>query len=93
MSLSRGRNKRAVWRITSRPFHGAHFAPFPEALVETPILAGSPIGGLVLDPFMGVGTTALVAQRLGRHFVGIELNGEYITLAKGRLKPRRSAAG
>jgi DNA modification methylase len=80
-----GRNMRAVWTIPSRAFRGAHFATFPEALVETPIRAGSPEGGLVLDPFMGSGTTAVVARRLGRHSLGIELNPAYIELAKERL--------
>lgn len=80
-----GRNKRTVWTIPTGGYKGAHFAVFPPALIETPIRAGSPPGGVVLDPFMGSGTTAQVARDLGRHFVGIELNPEYIALAKKRL--------
>jgi DNA modification methylase len=83
--LTRGRNKRCVWRITTRPFRGEHYAVFPEALIETPIKAGCPVGGVVLDPFMGSGTTALVARRLHRRFIGIELNKGYIRMAKARL--------
>jgi DNA modification methylase len=62
-----------------------HFAPFPEELCERPIMASSPPGGIVLDPFMGSGTTAVVARRLGRRFLGIDLSGEYVDLAKQRL--------
>ena len=79
------RNKRAVWTIPIKPFSEAHFAVFPEGLVQTPILAGCPVNGLVLDPFMGAGTTALVAKKLQRRFVGIELNKEYIKIAYKRL--------
>lgn len=143
----RGRNKRCVWKISTRPFRGSHFAVFPEDLVETPIKAGCPEfvctkcgkarepiiksqfkqhslgatsgqywkvrnfkgdntvrnssakigytdcgcnagfkGGVVLDPFMGSGTTAAVAKRLGRNYVGIELNPKYIEMAKRRIK-------
>lgn len=81
-----GRNKRCVWRISTRPFRGAHFAVFPEELVEIPIKAGCPKNGLVLDPFMGSGTTAVVAKRLGRNYIGIELNPKYIEMAKRRIK-------
>jgi site-specific DNA-methyltransferase (adenine-specific) len=63
-----------------------HFAPFPEQLCERPILASSPAGGVVLDPFMGSGTTAVVARRLGRRFLGIDLSAEYVALAKQRLE-------
>lgn len=80
-----GRNKRTVWRISPKPFKEAHFAVFPEALVEIPIKAGCPPGGVVLDPFMGAGTTALVAQKLNRNYLGIELNPEYIKIAEKRL--------
>lgn len=83
--LARGRNQRAVWRIGVRPFRGGHFAVFPEALAETPIRAGCPPGGVVLDPFVGSGTTALVVRRLGRKFVGIDLNPKYVRLAKSRI--------
>ena len=83
--LKTGRNKRAVWTIGTGRFSGNHFAVFPERLIETPILAGSPENGIVLDPFMGSGTTAIVAQRLKRRFIGIELNSEYIRMAKQRI--------
>ena len=63
----------------------AHFATFPEALIEPCVLAGCPVGGLVLDPFAGSGTTLAVAKRLGRRGVGIELNPAYITLAERRI--------
>lgn len=82
----RGRNKRSVWTIPTRPFKGAHFATFPEELIEPMILAGCREGGVVLDPFMGSGTTALVARRLGRHYVGCELNPEYARIAEERLR-------
>jgi len=83
--LARGRNKRCVWRISPRPFYGGHFAVYPEALIETPILAGCPEGGIVLDPFSGSGTTALVARRLRRRFIGIDLNPEYVRMSRERL--------
>lgn len=78
------RNKRSVWTVTTKPFSGAHFATFPPALIEPCILAGARTGDVVLDPFMGAGTVAHVAQRLGRQWVGIELNPEYIKLQKPR---------
>lgn len=85
--LERGRrNKRSVWRISTSNFSGNHFAAFPGKLIETPIRAGCPKGGIVLDPFAGSGTTAIVAQELGRNFIGIELNPEYVKLAKTQLK-------
>ena len=83
--LRHGRNKRSVWRISVRPFRGEHYAVYPPALIETPIKAGCPEGGIVLDPFMGSGTTALVARQLGRRFIGIDLNPEYVRLARQRL--------
>jgi DNA modification methylase len=83
--LLHGRNKRSVWRIAVRPSRGKHFAVFPPELIETPIKAGCPKGGVVLDPFMGSGTTALVARRMSRHFIGIELNPDYVRLARQRL--------
>ena len=81
---SRGRNKRAVWTIPTAPFSGAHFATFPRALVEPCILAGSRAGDIVLDPFMGSGTTAEVATRFGREFLGCELNPKYVELHEMR---------
>ena len=75
----------SVFRISTRPFRGEHFAVYPPALIETPIKAGCPEGGVVLDPFMGSGTTALVARQFGRNFIGIELNPDYVRLARRRL--------
>jgi site-specific DNA-methyltransferase (adenine-specific) len=80
-----GRNKRTVWSIPLSKFRGAHFAVFPESLVETCLRAGSPPGGLVLDPFSGSGTTAVVARRLGRDYVGIDCVAEYCEMARQRL--------
>ena len=80
------RNKRSVWTVTTRPFKGAHFATFPPALIEPCILAGSPRGGVVLDPFFGAGTTGLVAQRHGRRWIGCELNPEYAEIAQTRIE-------
>ena len=79
-----GRNKRCVWTIGTRNFSGNHFAVFPQQLIETPILAGCPKGGIVCDPFFGTGTTGLAARKLGRHFIGIELKPEYVRLARQR---------
>lgn len=83
--LERGRNKRCVWRVPTGQFTGNHFAVFPEKLVETPVLAGCPKDGIVLDPFVGSGTTAIVAKRLGRRFIGVELNSAYAKMAKRRM--------
>lgn len=83
---SQGRNKRTVWRITTEISHEKHYAPYPQKLIETPIEAGCPPGGVVLDPFLGSGTTALVARRLGRHYIGIEPNPEYVAIARSRLE-------
>jgi DNA modification methylase len=80
------RNKRSVWEIATQPFHEAHFATFPPALIEPCILAGCPKGGTVLDPFGGAGTTGLVADRLGRNAILIELNPEYADMAERRIK-------
>ncbi len=82
-----GRNKRAVWKITTKPYKEAHFATYPEELCETPIKAGCPINGIVLDPFFGSGTTGLVALKQNKRFIGIELNPKYIDIANKRLKP------
>lgn len=79
------RNKRSVWTIATQPFKEAHFATFPPALVEPCILAGSPVGGMVLDPFGGAGTTGLVADRLQRDAILIELNAEYAAIARRRV--------
>lgn len=85
-NLYKGRNKRCVWNIPTRPFKGAHFAVFPEELVEIPIKAGCPEGGIVMDIFMGSGTTGVVAKRLERNYIGIELNPEYIKIANERIE-------
>jgi DNA modification methylase len=81
-----GRNKRTVWTIATEPYEGAHFATMPEALIEPCILAGCPVGGLVLDPFLGSGTVGAVAERLGRRWVGCDL--VYHDLAKERTAQR-----
>jgi site-specific DNA-methyltransferase (adenine-specific) len=87
-----GRNKRTVWSIPLSKFRDAHFAVFPESLVETCVLAGSPPGGLVLDPFMGSGTVCVVARRLGRAYLGIDCVPEYCAMAQRRLaQPVRPA--
>ena len=80
-----GHNKRSVWTINTNPYPEAHFATFPEQLVEPCILAGCPQDGVVLDPFAGSGTTLAVAQRLGRKAIGVELSTEYTELAASRL--------
>jgi DNA modification methylase len=79
------RNRRSVWSINTKPYKGAHFAVFPEALIEPCILAGSAPGDIVLDPFMGSGTTAAVALRLGRQYIGCELNPDYEALQIERI--------
>lgn len=80
------RRKRTVWRVAPSPLKEAHFAVFPEKLIVPMLLAGSPEGGTVLDPFAGAGTTAIAALRNGRNFVGIELNADYIEIARERLE-------
>jgi DNA modification methylase len=79
------RNIRSVWDIPVQPFRGAHFATFPPRLIETPIKAGCPENGIVLDIFFGAGTTGLVAKKLNRNYLGIEINPEYIEIAKERI--------
>ena len=80
-------NKRSVWTVNTHSYSEAHFATFPEELIIPCIKAGCPEGGVVLDPFMGAGTTALVALKLNRKFIGIELNSEYCDMAENRIKP------
>jgi DNA modification methylase len=80
-----GANKRSVWTVTTKPFSEAHFATFPEDLIVDCIKAGCPEDGIVLDPFMGAGTTALVASKLNRNFIVFELNPDYIEVIKKRL--------
>ena len=78
------RNKRSVWKMNTSSVKDAHFATFPIELPITCIKAGCPEGGIVLDPFFGSGTTGIAAQELSRHWVGIELNPEYIEIAERR---------
>lgn len=84
------KNKRDVWSVNTAGFRGAHFAVFPEALVEPCILAGSRPGGIVLDPFFGSGTAGVVAVREGRDFIGIELNPEYAEMGRARILAQRN---
>lgn len=79
------RNKRTVWTVATHPYSDAHFACFPPKLIEPCILAGCQIGGTVLDPFSGSGTTGMVALRHGRKYIGIELNPEYVAMSKRRI--------
>lgn len=83
------RNKRTVWTIATKPFDEAHFATFPPELPELCIKAGCPVGGTVLDPFSGAGTTCLVADRLQRNGIGIELNPEYAAMSQRRIAADR----
>jgi len=84
------RNKRSVWEVATQPYSESHFATFPEKLIEPCVLAGCPKMGIVFDPFMGSGTTALVACKLNRQFTGIELNPEYIKMAEKRVDAERA---
>jgi DNA modification methylase len=79
------RNKRSVWTVNTKPYKEAHFATYPEALILPCILAGCPVGGTVLDPFNGAGTTGLVSQKNNRNYIGIDINPEYIKLTEKRL--------
>jgi len=81
----KGKNPGDCWDIPTKGFASSHYAVYPERLCERPILAGCPPNGIVLDPFMGVGTTAVVAKRLGRRYIGIELNADYLKIARERL--------
>lgn len=84
VSIPEKRNKRDVWTVTPKPLKEAHFATYPEDLITPCILAGSRPNGVVLDPFMGSGTTGRVALTYGRRYLGIELNQEYIELIDKR---------
>ncbi len=79
------RNKRSVWKVTNRPYKGSHFAVFPPELITPCILAGSEKNDIILDPFMGSGTTAMVAKQLGRYYLGCELHEDYGNLIQDRL--------
>ncbi|MCY3543828.1 MAG: site-specific DNA-methyltransferase [Chloroflexi bacterium] len=81
----KGRNRRTVWNIPLSKSRETHFAVFPERLVELCVSAGCPQDGIVLDPFIGSGTTAIVTQRLGRRYIGIDSNPEYCEMARNRL--------
>lgn len=80
------RNKRSVWMVATKPLREAHFATYPPKLIVDCIKAGCPEGGIVIDPFMGSGTTAIVARKLNRNYVGFELNAEYTKIAEKRIK-------
>lgn len=82
---NRGRNMRAVWSIPTQPFPGEHFAVFPETLVEPMIKSGCPPNGIVLDPFVGSGTTCAVAKRMGKKYLGIDVNPDYCEMARKRI--------
>jgi len=81
----RGKNPSDFWSINTKPFKGAHFAVYPEAICEKPIKSSCPQNGIVLDLMCGSGTTCVVAKKLGRKYIGIELNSEYVEIAKARL--------
>ena len=83
---SEKRNKRDVWTVATKPTKQAHFATFPEALIRDCILAGCPVGGIVLDPFIGTGTTAAVALTYGRKYIGFELNADYMEIIKTKIQ-------
>lgn len=87
--LVQTRNRRSVWTVATRPYKGAHFAVFPPKLIEPCILAGSQPGDIVVDPFMGSGTTAEVAIKLGRQYLGCELNEGYKPLQDARISEAR----
>ena len=84
--VSDKKNKRSVWTVTTKPYRGAHFACFPPDLIEPCILAGSEEGDIILDPFMGSGTTAMVAKSLGRDYIGCELHEDYGKLIEKRVE-------
>jgi DNA modification methylase len=83
------RNRRSVWSVATKPFKEAHFATYPPGLIEPCILAGCPVGGTVLDPFFGAGTTGLVAEQHGRNWIGCELNEDYAAIAEARIVAAR----
>jgi DNA modification methylase len=80
------RNRRSVWTVTTKGYKGAHFAVYPEDLIVPCVLAGCPENGTVFDPFTGSGTTAVVALKNGRNYIGTELNPEYVKLAEERIR-------
>lgn len=89
INFDKGRNKRTTWDINPGQFPEAHFAVFPEELIKTPIKAGCPREGIVCDPFMGSGTTGVVAKKLNRNWIGFEINSEYVKLAEKRIENQK----
>ena len=85
------RNRRSVWKVATKPFKGAHFAVFPPELIEPCIKAGSEEGDIILDPFLGSGTTAMVAKKHNRSYIGCELHEDYGNLIQKRLNSRSFA--
>ena len=83
------KNKRSVWSITNKPYKGSHFAVFPPDLIKPCILAGSEKNDIILDPFMGSGTTGMVAKNLGRDYIGCELHEDYGKLIEKRIGERK----
>lgn len=81
-----GRNKRTVWRVATENNREQHYATYPTKLIQTPIEAGCPVGGVVLDPFAGSGTTGIVARRLGRHYILIEPSADYMEIIRRRVE-------
>jgi len=86
------KNKRSVWSVIKKPYKGAHFAVFPPELIEPCILAGSEPGDIILDPFMGSGTTAMVAKQQGRYYMGCELHEDYGELIKSRQEEAKGVS-
>jgi DNA modification methylase len=91
-NADKGRIKRAIWSISTKAFKGCHYAPYPEELIETPIKACCPQNGIILDPFMGSGTSAVVAIRNNRNYIGFELTKEYCDIANQRIIDAREEA-
>lgn len=89
VKITEKRNKRDVWSVPVKAVKEAHFATFPEDLIEPCILAGCPVGGIVLDPFCGSGTTGIVSVRNERNFIGIELNAKYAEISTRRIEKER----
>jgi DNA modification methylase len=81
-----GKNPGDFWTVCTKPFKGAHFAVYPEAICVNPILSSCPPNGTVLDPLCGSGTTLVVAKKLGRNYIGIEINPAYVEMARRRLE-------
>ncbi len=81
------KNKRSVWSVTTKPYKGTHFAVFPPDLIEPCILAGSRKGDIILDPFMGAGTTAQVSVEENRQFIGFEIDPTYHKMCEDRVRP------